>query len=820
MPTNKRERRRYPGPEPFSSEQNDIFFGRDADVATVLELLRLHTHLLIYAKSGIGKSSLLNAGVLPALKKETGIRVEKFSFGLYTETGDSEKTPLNESAGFIQRMIRKESHEKKPPPFYLDKIIFRENSLWYNLKNLQRLLPEDCRILLIFDQFEELFSYPEDEINLFKRLLSEALFRKIPANFHDALMRRPELEKKLTSEELAWLNRPLDFKAAFAIRSDRISQLNQLADALPDIVKNFYEVKPLTREQAETAIVQPAALDKEAGDFKCPAFRYAPDLLAQMLDTLGKTKEQYIETFQIQLLCGQIEEDVIAHPRKVVARNDENINLDNFLLVFYENCLKKLPAAKRDGTRKFIEHALLIRTGSKPNKNGIRRPIFLAEIRRDYPDIDDDTLRTLIGTRLIREEPDAAMNMRFEISHDTLIEPIFSSKDSLEDALGRQEILRQREYSTYEEIRTLKYDIGSKGGRLDWKRLIDDIHHNQAVIIVGDDAIRGPDGKSLPQSIREFCNIQGDRLFDFFYEDEQLFQFRDALSKMDAAFHMTSFYDTIGIQDQPVSHFAHLPISLILSLEQTGILKKIFTQAGRRVEVEALDGRSWSHSGVNPSPSRPFILHILGLAERPDSMALTYEDVFERLQFLLNSRIPDTIKVTLREARSLILVGVDFEKSYMMILLWSLLFHDRSIIYAVRNTDTPPNEKTMSRLERVFGIRFIDISIEEFARRLADEFRYSGGVSQTQDRVTLLNLAMKSLEENETGQAIQILEEYGLDNMGNEDMLLLYQYKNQFSQLERSYLSGTTSIQEAHLKRNQITLGLTRLIEREQNKFP
>ena len=60
----------YPGPRPFERGEHNLFFGRDREVADLLSLMIAHREVLLYAQSGAGKTSLLNAGVMPSLIQE------------------------------------------------------------------------------------------------------------------------------------------------------------------------------------------------------------------------------------------------------------------------------------------------------------------------------------------------------------------------------------------------------------------------------------------------------------------------------------------------------------------------------------------------------------------------------------------------------------------------------------------------------------------------------------------------------------------------------------------------------------------------------
>ncbi len=58
----------YPGMVPFSEKQADVFFGRDKEIGDAIERLRQHPFLTVIGPSGSGKSSLVYAGVIPALR--------------------------------------------------------------------------------------------------------------------------------------------------------------------------------------------------------------------------------------------------------------------------------------------------------------------------------------------------------------------------------------------------------------------------------------------------------------------------------------------------------------------------------------------------------------------------------------------------------------------------------------------------------------------------------------------------------------------------------------------------------------------------------
>src|SRR5436190_1342098 len=58
------------GLKSYSEDQADIFYGRDEEINRLTNLVKANTLTIVFGKSGTGKTSLLNAGVFPRLRKE------------------------------------------------------------------------------------------------------------------------------------------------------------------------------------------------------------------------------------------------------------------------------------------------------------------------------------------------------------------------------------------------------------------------------------------------------------------------------------------------------------------------------------------------------------------------------------------------------------------------------------------------------------------------------------------------------------------------------------------------------------------------------
>lgn len=68
----------YIGLRPYTYEERNKFFGRDDDIHILLDKVMANRLTLLFAASGVGKSSLLAAGLIPQLREQVGYDVVYF----------------------------------------------------------------------------------------------------------------------------------------------------------------------------------------------------------------------------------------------------------------------------------------------------------------------------------------------------------------------------------------------------------------------------------------------------------------------------------------------------------------------------------------------------------------------------------------------------------------------------------------------------------------------------------------------------------------------------------------------------------------------
>lgn len=409
---------RYPGARPFTTGQQKIFYGRTVEIHDLSKLIGIEQLVLLFSKSGMGKSSILNAGIIPKIEDEGrlmpfDIRFRAFAEGEADMPLDKARARIRSQSALLDR-IRPEGSD----------------SLWYQLKSRQLSGKKEQGFLLVFDQFEELFTYPQSAIEPFAEELSELLFTNIPTDY------REELERKLAANatefseaELQALHHPMNIRVVMAIRSDRMSLLNKLKPFLPQVLENCYELQALGAEQAEDAILSPAF---DEGDFASPRFDYEDEAVESLIDFLSEQGRQDIESFQLQILCEYLEKVVVLDQGKKRVTSLDIENPEAILENYYLNNISQIEVeADQLAARRLIEEGLIFEEEER------RLSLYEGQILKSY-NISPKLLRQLLDTHLIRSEPSMRGGYTYELSHDTLVAPVLKAKAKRLEEEGRE----------------------------------------------------------------------------------------------------------------------------------------------------------------------------------------------------------------------------------------------------------------------------------------------------------------------------------------------------------------------------------------------
>ncbi len=224
----------YKGLEYYDEVDKDFFFGREALTATLLAYLRDHRFLAVIGASGSGKSSVVRAGIVPALRKGEAISgSNSWHILVVTPTG----APLRELANKLWLPGENDAATvdfKQAMLASADALSARVQR-WLDVNRHPHLV-------LVVDQFEELFTLRKGDDD--------------------------EERQRIRAESAAYIDNLLaaaapgaPFTLILTLRADfydRCADFPNLAAAVAD--EQFYIVA-MTRAELYSAIVQPALLD-------------------------------------------------------------------------------------------------------------------------------------------------------------------------------------------------------------------------------------------------------------------------------------------------------------------------------------------------------------------------------------------------------------------------------------------------------------------------------------------------------------------------------------------------------------------------------
>ena len=446
---------RYPGALPFRDDPIDrkIFFGRDQETTHLFHMLLTEDLVVFYAKSGMGKTSLINAGLtdLLRLKGFCPLMCRVYAPGNTidpTKKGHVDNLPLNDLLTTIEQSIKQNINND----FITEFEPGITDTLWEYFKTIELWRKDDkkgyllLKPVLILDQFEELFTQYDSEDRIpFIKQLGDLIRGSIPST----VIKRKKLSKNTDQVSFPlYSDSPPVVKILITLRENALGYLAELSDHIPSIRRCEFRLTPMNRNNAQLAIEKPANI--ESDDFYTPPFIYEKNTLNEMLEFLSDPENENkdsigkeIEPYQLQLLCHTIEKKVASkqsesHSGKIIV--DQKITggkegMLNVIKHFYSDIINEIQKQNvRSCVLNLIENGLL---------SGLDRRLSLAkeQINSQFK-VSDDILNDLVLKRLLRAEYRLNQNY-YELSHDTLIKPIRKLQKEREKQEELEEISRR-----------------------------------------------------------------------------------------------------------------------------------------------------------------------------------------------------------------------------------------------------------------------------------------------------------------------------------------------------------------------------------------
>ena len=248
----------FPGLRPFEPDEDHLFFGRERQVDELLRRLRTTRFLAVLGTSGCGKSSLVRSGLIPSLYG-----------GAMTRAGSSWRIailrPGEDPIGNLAAAL--DAPEALGGSGGGDELSRSLREATLRASNLgliecirQARIPERDNVLILIDQFEELFRFKQsrqesrDEAIAFGKLLLEAS-----------------------------RSREAPIYVTLTMRSDFIGNCLELPGLPEAINEGLYLVPRMTRDELRSAITGPVVVGGGT---------IAPRLVSRLLNDVGDDPDQ------------------------------------------------------------------------------------------------------------------------------------------------------------------------------------------------------------------------------------------------------------------------------------------------------------------------------------------------------------------------------------------------------------------------------------------------------------------------------------------------------------------------------------------------
>ncbi|MGD8584340.1 MAG: C25 family cysteine peptidase [Chloroflexota bacterium] len=396
----------YVGPRSFTRAEGKRFYGRDKEARELLSLVVSQRLVLFYAPTGAGKSSLINARLVPDLESRGFfvLPVARVSGDLPPDIDRVENIYLFNLMRSLDQASAPKRLDGLSLPLFLaglssddgEKFYFDDSVLETSeTAGSGESAPASSgpNYVLIVDQFEELLTAHVDKWR-----------HRIP--FFEAL------DEAIAHDLHLWV--------ILTLREDYIAALEQYEYLLADRMRARYYMGRMEERAALEAIKKPA---EEWGRPFEPGV--AEILVDNLREVQGVGREriqlgQFIEPVHLQVVCRQLWENVLKKGRSTIGKDDleQAGDVDSALGAFYEQVvlqvIKETTGASEMTLRQWVERRLITDAET-------RAIVYQGD--KTTAGLPNKQVRLLSESLLLRDEIRSGRTW-YELSHDRLIKPI------------------------------------------------------------------------------------------------------------------------------------------------------------------------------------------------------------------------------------------------------------------------------------------------------------------------------------------------------------------------------------------------------------
>ncbi|HTA64794.1 MAG TPA: hypothetical protein VK753_04755 [Xanthomonadaceae bacterium] len=394
----------------YSEDTLAYFHGRDEETGELCRRVQRKLLTVLFGQSGLGKTSLLRAGIVPRLRAENFcpvyVRID------YAPTSPAPSEQIKQAifkataaAGFWTR-----------PGTAIE-----GESLWEFMHHRGDLLRDASGRtlipLLIFDQFEEIFTLGQaDDAGRMRA-------KQFLQDLGDLVENRPPaaLEARIEDDDAAAEDFDFaraDYRVLIALREDYLAHLEGVKGIMPSITQNRMRLARMTGAQALSAVVKPGGrlVSQEVAES-----------IVRFVAGGSELANAEIEPSLLSLVCRELNTVRLAQGRSEISADLLAGSRDTILSEFYERTLADQPA----GVRRVIEDELL-------TESGYRESLAEERVIKDLAAAGaaPEALAILVDRRLLRIEERLDMR-RVELTHDVLCSVVLASRNLRQEREAR-----------------------------------------------------------------------------------------------------------------------------------------------------------------------------------------------------------------------------------------------------------------------------------------------------------------------------------------------------------------------------------------------
>src|ERR1700722_8500923 len=405
------ERNPWLGLASFTEETRAYFFGRDEEVAELARRVQRKLLTVLFGQSGLGKTSILRAGLAPRLRSQGYCPIY-----VRIDYGKDSPEPAEQIKEAISRAARHFGEWTQSG------VAVAGESLWEYLHHRDDVLRDEAGKtlipLLIFDQFEEIFTLAQSDDFGRARAAKSTEDAAFPGETRPPKALAAKFDADDSSAERFDFARS-DYRVLIALREDYLAPLEGLKKSMPSISQNRLRLAPMNGSQALAAVLQPGG--------KLVTEEVAAAVV-RFVAGGAELANAEVEPSLLSLICRELNDARIAQGREEISLDLLAGSHATILSHFYERALADQPPA----VRQIIEDDLLTAAGFRET---IAEERLVSRFKA--AGAAPDTLATLVNRRLLRVEERLDIR-RVELTHDVLCGVVKSSRDQRQERETRE----------------------------------------------------------------------------------------------------------------------------------------------------------------------------------------------------------------------------------------------------------------------------------------------------------------------------------------------------------------------------------------------